>query len=164
MEDPQPQPSTPAQNQQSSIHPEILQLLARMQSGGSWFFWIAGLSIVNSVIALSGNGTRFVVGLGITQIIDAITQNANDIGKAVGLIINLGAAGIFALFGIFARKGNTACFIIGMVVYALDALLLVPFQLWLSIGFHAFALFCIFSGFAAQRKLVRIAASAPQEA
>jgi len=157
MESPQlPQPS-PVPAQQPAAHPEILQLLARMRSGASWFFWIAGLSIVNSVIIVGGGDMKFVVGLGITEIIDGLAQNASSIGKGAGLFMDLCVAGIFALFGVFAKKGNTACFIIGMVIYALDGLLFLLVQEWMSIGFHVFALFCIFSGFTAQRKLVQMA-------
>src|ERR1044071_6443875 len=39
----------------------------QLKGGGSWFYWIAGLSLVNSVLALSGSETRFILGLGITQ-------------------------------------------------------------------------------------------------
>src|SRR5438552_15642153 len=33
----------------------------QLKGGGSWFYWIAGLSLVNTVIALSGSGTRFIL-------------------------------------------------------------------------------------------------------
>src|SRR5688572_28411552 len=42
----------------------------RLKSGASWFYWIAGLSIINSIAALSGAGWGFIVGLGVTQIVD----------------------------------------------------------------------------------------------
>src|SRR5437016_14082822 len=38
----------------------------QLKSGGSWFYWIAGLSLINSAIALSGSGMRFILGLGVT--------------------------------------------------------------------------------------------------
>ena len=48
------------------------QLETQHASGANWFYWIAGLSVINSVIILAGGGWGFVVGLGITQFIDAI--------------------------------------------------------------------------------------------
>src|SRR4051794_33834386 len=38
----------------------------QIKSGADWFFWIAGLSLVNSFVALSGKGWGFILGLGIT--------------------------------------------------------------------------------------------------
>lgn len=167
MENP-PSPSVPpptaSQPTHGAIPPEAIELVNRMQSGASWFFWIAALSIVNSIAAVSNSNFQFVVGLGITQIIDGIVAEAGTAGKAVGFVIDLMAAGIFALFGVLARKGNAACFIIGMILYGLDALILLPFAAWINIGFHIFALYCIFSGFTAQRKLQRIVDLIPKQA
>jgi len=42
----------------------------RCKSGARWFFWIAGLTIVTSLMALSGGGYAFFLSLGITQFID----------------------------------------------------------------------------------------------
>lgn len=167
MENP-PSPSVPPPSatppQQGAINPEIAGLVASMQSGASWFFWIAALSLINSIAAFSQSNFQFVVGLGITQIIDGIVAEAGTAGKTIAFVIDLIAAGIFALFGVFARKGNAACFVIGMILYALDALILLPFGVWINIGFHVFALYCIFSGFLAQRQLSKIADLIPRQA
>lgn len=161
MENPQPQSQqVPPQPIRPSIHPEIPQLLGRMQSGASWFFWIAALSIVNSF----ATGVQFVVGLGITQIIDGLAQSEGGIGAVGGLVLDVFVAGIFALFGVFARKGNTACFVLGMFIYFLDGLIFAYYQVWISVAFHGLALYFIFTGFTAQRKLVQIAKTLPQAA
>jgi hypothetical protein len=56
--------------------------LARaMKSGGNWFFWIAGLSMITSVFSVSGSNWRFFLSLGITQIIDGF---AAGLASAVG--------------------------------------------------------------------------------
>ena len=49
-----------------------LKIESKFKSGASWFFWIAGLSIINSIILLAGGQWNFIVGLGVTQIIDVI--------------------------------------------------------------------------------------------
>ena len=47
-------------------------LLAQLKSGANWFYWIAGLSVVNSLIFAFGGHTSFIAGLGLTQLIDGI--------------------------------------------------------------------------------------------
>ena len=37
--------------------------------GAKWFYWIVGLSIVNSLLAMGGAPIRFVFGLGLTQFV-----------------------------------------------------------------------------------------------
>lgn len=132
---------------------ERLRFENQFKSGANWFFWIAGLSIVNSVVILTGGAWSFIIGLGVTQIIDVIGYEMGSIGTAVALGLDMLAAGVFVLFGALARKGYAAAFITGMVLYALDGLIFFAVADWLSVGFHAFALFCIFSGLTARRRL-----------
>jgi len=125
-----------------------------LKGGGSWFYWIAGLSLVNSVMALSGSPTRFVLGLGVTQIFDELGQGmGSSAGLAVAVVLDLLAAAVFVFFGVFANKRHTWSFIAGMALYALDGLIFLIVQNWLGVGFHAFALFCLFRGFKACRAL-----------
>jgi hypothetical protein len=126
----------------------------QLKGGGSWFYWIAGLSLINSVIALSGSGARFILGLGITQIFDELAQGiGSGGGMAVAVVLDLLVAAMFVFFGVFAIKRRTWSFIVGMALYALDGLIFLIAQDWLGVGFHAFALFCLFRGFKACREL-----------
>ena len=126
----------------------------QLKGGGSWFYWISGLSLVNSAIALSGSGTRFILGLGITQIFDELAQGMRSgAGLAVAVVLDLLAAAVFVFFGVFANKRHTWSFIVGMALYALDGLIYLIAQDWLGVGFHAFVLFCLFRGFKACRAL-----------
>ena len=130
----------------------------QIKSGASWFFLIAGLSLVNSIVASTGSGWRFVVGLGVTQIIDGIGSGMAGAGTAISLALAFVVTGIFAGVGIFARKRQAWAFIVGMVLYGLDCALLIILGIlytsdWLSIGFHVFALYCIFAGLRACNRL-----------
>jgi hypothetical protein len=137
------------------------QLEAQLRSGANWFYWIAGLSIVNSVILLAEGDRSFVIGLGITQIINAIAiaigQNNPEIAtvvKAVAVVVTCLAAAVVAAFGFGARRRLTWVFILGMIVYAMDGMLYLLMGPDLkSFGFHIFALWCISRGLSACRQL-----------
>jgi hypothetical protein len=126
---------------------------ARLKSGASWFYWVAGLSLVNSVVAFTGSSWRFLFGLGVTQVIDAATEQMGSAGKGVALGLDLLVIGILVLIGVFANKAQTWAFIVGMALLALDGIVFVLNSDWLGVGFHAFVLFCIFRGFQACRQL-----------
>jgi uncharacterized protein DUF4339 len=130
------------------------KLHQRFKSGASWFYWIAGLSVINSAMALSGTSWRLIVGLGITQIIDAFAKGfGSSTGMAIAIVLDALVAGLFILFGVFAGKGHTWSFLVGMILYALDGAIFLLGPDWLALGFHVFVLFCIFSGFKACQQL-----------
>jgi hypothetical protein len=131
------------------------------KSSASWFFFVAGLSIVNSIIVLAGSDWNFIVGLGATQVIDGIVAAATEdaagaavwVVTAIALVINVLIAGVYVVLGIFARKRHSWAYITGMVFYGLDGLLFVFFAAWLNVAFHAFVLFSLFGGLKACREL-----------
>lgn len=152
-------PQPPAVSDQEM---QIFQLQRQHKSGANWFYWIAGLSLVNSVLWLTGQEWTFIIGLGATQLVDGITiglleeTNAGEWIKYAAMGIDILIAGIYVLFGFLANKGFKAGFIVGMVLYALDGLIFLMVQDFLSIGFHVFALFWIFGGLKALSQLKRI--------
>lgn len=135
-------------------------LLRAQRNGGGWFFWIAGLSLINSVVIHTGGNLNFVVGLGFTAIVDTLFRSATLYLPMLAYFFDAIALGLFVLFGYFARKGKIWAFITGFVLYALDAVIYVVLPdspEWLPIGFHAFVLFSIWGGWQAARKLQRAA-------
>jgi hypothetical protein len=126
---------------------------ATARSGASWFYWLAGLSLINSAIALFGGNWVLIFGLGITQVFDAIAQKAGSAGTVIAIVLDLMAAGVLVFFGVFATKGHNWAFILGMILYALDAALMVLFQDWLGAAVHGYVLFRLFTGFNANRAL-----------
>ena len=151
------------ESEQKRLLLERMNIENRHKNGANWFYWIAGLSLINSIIFLSGSNWNFVIGLGITQLIDGIGQTFEPgiAGKAFLFILDAIAAGVFIVFGILSRKGQNWVFILGMILYAMDGLLFIVVQDWLSIGFHVFALYCIFSGYKASRKIKEMEAMEP---
>lgn len=143
---------------------EKLKLENRLKNGASWFFWIAGLSLVNSVILMVGGQWNFLIGLGITQVIDGIASgiaaeagaDAANIIKMLAFAADIVVAGVFIVFGVLAMKHYKLSFIIGMILYALDGLIFLIVPDLLSIGFHLFALFGLYSGLQAYNKLMEM--------
>jgi hypothetical protein len=145
---------------QAAADTERRQLEAKFRGGANWFFWIAALSVINSVILLAEGDRQFVVGLGITQVANgvalAVAKQAPDsatLAKGIGFAFTCLAAGFFAAIGAGSRKRWVWVFAIGIVSYILDGILLLLFQDWMSFAFHLFALFGIFGGLSACRKL-----------
>jgi len=59
-----------SQTDNRALIEEKLRVEQQLKGGASWFVWIAALSVINSVILLSGGTWSFIFGLGITQIVD----------------------------------------------------------------------------------------------
>ena len=99
-----------------------------------------------------------MIGLGFTQLVDAIFKNAGPVGKVFAFGMDLGAAAVLVFFGVFSRKGLTWSFLVGMVLYAVDGLLFLLAGDFLSLAFHGFALFCMYGGLKAARTLSQMQA------
>jgi hypothetical protein len=117
-----------------------------LKGSASWFVMIAGLSIVNSILAMSGASIHFIFGLGLTQIVDALAHEAGSSGFVLDLIINGMIAGVFVLFWNFARKGQKWAWYGGIALYAVDGIILLLFKDYLSVAFHGYALYRISAG------------------
>jgi hypothetical protein len=131
------------------------------KSAAGWFWWIGGLSVVNSLTTLSGNQFTFTFGLGISQIGDVWLAGESGILWALGFLLSFGSSGLFLLLAWLARH-TTAALPLGVGFYAADALIFLLAQDWLGLGFHAFALLLIVNGWrASKRALAALPPPAP---
>lgn len=152
---------------QAGLIQQKLTLQAALKNGAGWFYWIAGLSILNSIIYLFGGSINFVVGLGITILVDVFAKEiAQSLGGStlllvIGFVINIAIAVVFIAFGVLGSKQHRWAIITGMVLYVLDAIIFIFAQDWLSVGFHAFALWGIFRGLQALNQLRLLEANGP---
>ena len=151
----------PNVNQQTGEKEPDAATLAQLKSGANWFYWIAGLSLVNSAIFAFGGQVSFIAGLAYTQIIDALADAAagergSPVIHAVAIVFDLILVAIFALIGYYANKAINAVFIGGMIIYAIDAVIWLLLGSYFAAGFHVFALFMIFKGFTASREVNQI--------
>jgi GYF domain 2 len=135
-----PFPGSRAQPQQQIFagNPFLCQ---RVKRGASWFYLIAVFSLINYFL-MANHGGFFLVGLGI----NLMTSN---------LVVTVVVSGIFALLGYFAGRAHAWSFVVGMLLYALDAVVFVMASDWLPLAFHAYGLYRIFMGLKAAIDLKR---------
>ena len=137
--------SNPTANQTALIA-QKLRVEQALKGSSSWFVIIAALSLVNSVLFMTGAKLHFIFGLGFTQIVDAVAHSAGSAGVVLDLIINGVIAAVFVLFWNFARKREEWAWLAGMGLYVLDGLILLLFKDFLSVAFHGWALYRMSSG------------------
>ena len=92
---PPPQPGPPA------APPQDLNY-ATFRSRAAWFYWLAGLSVVNSVLLHMGAGIQFIFGLGFTSLVDGIVFSGGPPtggARLIGLGLDAMIAAVFAGFG-----------------------------------------------------------------
>jgi hypothetical protein len=118
---------------------------AAVIGGARWFYWIVGLSAVNLVLSFSGANIRFIFGLGITEAFDIVRDPG---AKTMAFIVSASVLAFFALCGYFASKMQKWAFVVGGILYLLDAGLCLFFQDYISAAVHAWVLFRIYQGFA----------------
>lgn len=151
-------PSKDASGTDAAGDMDIAALESSVNKGGNWFYTIAALSAVNSVLFIAGASVSFVAGLGFTIIADAFIDGAIQEGAPRGLI---GVAIVFdlvlligfALAGYYAKRRFTSVFVVGLVVYLLDGLIVLALGDYFMAAFHAWALYSIIMGSLACRKL-----------
>jgi hypothetical protein len=157
----------------STVDPEAVrrhQIETVAKACASWFLWLAGCSMVNSVLSASGAGIQFIFGLGITSIVDAFAHESGNTGLVLNLIVNAFIAGVFVLFWYLAKQGHKWAFLVGMALYVIDGLILLPFHDFLGAAFHLYVLYRLYQGytafsrFLAAQQAQRVASGAPIEA
>jgi len=148
--------------------PAIAEMAKQRQlvlAGANWFIWIAGLSLVNSVLFIAGSNWSFFLGLGATRFVDDFGDIVitGTTGHVLALAVDVVIAGIFVGLGLVSRNGALWSFIVGTVLLVLDALLLAWITDWGAVAFHGLALFFVIRGFQASRRLaaLRTASASP---
>jgi FtsH-binding integral membrane protein len=162
---------TPQNSQELNTLMALANLQKQVKSGASNFYWITALSIINSLGAVFNLGVSFVIGLGVTQVVDALAMvigegipEQNALIRTLGVVLSIGISALFAIFGYLAAKGHRWAFVTGMVFYTLDALVLFAFQDWFGFGFHLFLLWGLFTGLQALKKLQALLPKNPDSA
>ena len=135
-----------------TMDPEKLRM--RAQSGVSWFYWIAGLSVINSIIAVTGSTWGFMAGLGVTQMIDGVARAIGPVSKVIAVVLDVLIAALVVGLGKWASR-SSRIYLCGMILYALDAVIFLLVQDWVGLAFHGLVLFFLWGGYMARRTLDR---------
>jgi hypothetical protein len=138
------------------------QLLQRRATGGAWFYWIGGASILNSALNSAGTQWGLAVGLGVTYLIDEVAKSLSQTVRTpiYAFIIDVAIAGGFLLIGRVARRGRLGWYAVGIGLYLLDGVLYVVAQDFLGIAVHAIGIYGLISGWRAARSLKQLEAPA----
>lgn len=146
-------------------HAELVQ---RYKSGANWFYWIAGLSLITSIISVGGGDWRFLISLGTTQVIDgladALSAEIGSAPKVIGLVLDVILTAIFVLFGVLASKRHLWAYILGMVAFVVDGLVSLVIQDMIGVIAHVVVLVFMIPGFMAGRKLEELEQAMAAEA
>ena len=118
-----------------------------------WFFWLAILSILNSLIVFYYQTPNTPIALGITQWIDGTSGVFNGAMTAGELLTNILIAGVLAAFGLMARRGSDIAFVVGIFLYVIDTFLIIGLRDFFGFGVHLIALFFIVKGLLASRHI-----------
>ena len=119
--------------------------------GANWFFWLAILSAINTLIVYQYQTPNTPIALAITQWLDGTSAGLNPTMSNKSLIINLLIAGALAGFGLLARRGSDLAFVLGIFLYVVDAMLAIGLRDVFGFGVHLIGVFFLFKGLLASR-------------
>ena len=109
-------------------------------SGARWFWWIAGLSLINTIAGISNTNVNFVMGLSMVTLANmAFASNL-----ALVLAVSGGLIAFYFFMGWYAQREKLWGCYLGLAVYAVDTALCLFLKDWFSAAFHAWALWAIF--------------------
>ena len=123
-----------------------------------WFFWIAVLSAINSLIVYFYQTPNTPIALGLTQWVDG-TNGFNAPMSIAALAKDLLIAVAFAMFGLLARRGSDVAFIVGIFLYVIDSFLMLGMKDFFGFGIHLLVLFFLIKGLLASRHIRESAVS-----
>jgi hypothetical protein len=137
----------------------IAKASPRVQTSARWFWWIAGLSLINSAVVMTGGEFHFVLGLAVTQVFDALLHEY----KILAAVLDIVPLAFFFAAGMLAKKGFGWAFVVGGVAYLCDGVIFALVGDWIPVAFHLYALFWIFQGWKELRVALNAACRRPNQ-
>ena len=147
-----------------SVEQQRAILWRRIQYAGNWWYWIAGITIVNTVLLFSHSTWGFAIGTGITDVVYGFTTVYPGF-LVPGVVIEIMIVGLIGLWGYLCQRGMLWAFWVGLILYGVDTVLEVLMKQWIGAAFHAYAIYSIYQGVVAINLLKKldkaVAAQAP---
>lgn len=142
------------------------RLHRRAEAGAYWYYWIAGISLLNTACFHFGAKMSFAIGLGLTQALDLLALQLRGnlpqpaLLTAAVLLLDLAAAAVFVLLGHLASRLRLWAYVAGMILYAGDGLLFLAAGEYLGLLFHVLVLIFVAIGLVACQRWRRLDAQA----
>ncbi len=111
------------------------------------------MTAVNTALLLAKSNISFAIGTIAGQVAAAVAADRGTVGMGVAIVFNLVIIGFFVGTGLLAKRGHRWAFVVALIGYACDALLLFFAPDLISIAFHAWALFSLGMGWVALGQL-----------
>jgi hypothetical protein len=127
----------------------------KVRKSAFWFFAIAGLSIINTILLT--RGVYFVLGLATSQLLDSYFIGVT--GKP-NLLLSLIPPAIFCLLGFFGLRLNRWAFISALILYFIDSIIYALLTEWIALAFHAFILYQLYLGIVAMNEYKKLSTKA----
>lgn len=161
------------QSPEQAARPETLEIGGKEMSleeatkaarnAAAWFWWIAGLSVINSIAIMLDSNYAMILGLGITQVFDGFLVGFMEgsggdgafVVRTLHVVLVALVVGFFVYLGAVARELRLWPYVVGMIAYTLDGLIFVLVSDWIAVGFHAFVLFMLWGGYGITQGIVK---------
>lgn len=127
----------------------------QVKNGAAWFYWIAGLTVLNVVTILCGLSWTFLLSLLLPIFIADTSYREHDSGEYISTaLVTAFSAWIYLLLGRAAQKGARWAFITGIIFYGLDTLFWIGAKEGRALGLilHVAALFGMGRGLGAAKR------------
>jgi hypothetical protein len=138
-----------------------------VRKGANWFYWKAGLTVVNALLMFFGFRWTFFLGLTITQIFQGVadqialeteitsdapvTSTANPVNVLV-LLISLFCSAFMVMLGYYGGRGKKWALIVGLIIYAIDGVIYLLTASIFGFIIHAIGIYCLVRAISATRK------------
>lgn len=134
---------------------DMMNLERQFKSGANWFYWLAGLSVLSTILLYMGSSIIPALTLGIAELLTylALDEPSWIVVLAPMYLLSVSVIGII---GFFSNKGVRWLYLIGIILIGLDTLLVLLAVDIMGILFHAIALYFLIQGYIALGKLKQL--------
>ena len=137
--------------------------IKKMNGHLSWFFWIAGLSLINLIYAILDQDYFMVAGLGLDSVLAGYISTSEEQFNSIQLYLGFAFVAFFLVSGCWARTNNIFAVGIATAIYAVDTVIFATYYFdFVSLLFHLWATVSLIIGGVLMSKLNRV--SQPGEA
>lgn len=143
------------------------RLEAAFRSSASWFFWMAGCTVVNLFMVFTKSNFGLALGMSdslMMAVVNLLRPPAGDAGALIafgGVIAsNVLYIALMAVFGIFAGKGKVWAFALGISLALIDGIYCLSGGEYIGTLVHGMAVWFIFSGL---RLAIAVRNTSPEE-